>query len=1052
MLKRTGTISILKPCFSITFILFTFLVVQALAQTSYHHITVTQDPNGVITPLGTSGIVTIPDGGSKKFTLTPHLHYHIEDAFVDGSSVKEFLRWEGKIAYYTLANVMADHEITAAFSIDTPTLTVSKVGTGSGVISGTGIDCGVDCDNSYDWGTSIELTATSDSGSVFKGWFVAGTLVSKNPVRTITVTGNKKITAKFSKIYTLTVSKAGAGNGSIKSYLVSGINCGSECSETYLAGKQITLIAQPDRASKFAGWSGDTAGTSKQITISLDSDKTIVATFGEKAQALRMAKKVGVVETSSGLGSHPVFAGRVGLSPGDLPPDSDFFNDQTNICVEERSARELESVNEILCKIAQTKYDELLNYGTYKAQVDVNLCRSGRDDPSNGGERSQNESSGANMPNYELWVVNSSRTDDSSPQIVKFWIHQRSDGGADDIDKIILAKAVITEGVEETPPFGLFTISWKAYPDTKTPIEDRPVMAKGFMRTEREDTGKLLLKFIIHADFAIPGTSDFVIYTKKAVLDRAADGSTGGGTVSKYDNNSFLPEPTESIFDIAYDPGYFLREEKLEPPVQRCLSRTNFSETAWSYGLYDSNGARVNRDSGFSFRATIDGKDYYGWIGYWGIWFPKEVTINDGKTVYKQTFGAKPEPYTLLEKGGKLTKHAKKTITLGEIRNVLLEYVDPADQIRYRVKWDGTDFLKVAWLNGEGIWESIDPPVALDLTNLNFDILNFWSHALNGNTQVQLNYLGGCTLISPDPVFSCPASDATPVTFDTHELVYPDDIVPSTLYCFNNCPDVTKLSTEAPFNDYSNLQLGKLPTDPTVGHAQYTFDTNSMVLKAGVEEVIATSVSSNYSWGLVSGPLFSEAYLGLLACEMDSGNPADPDSTCGYRAWSDLPEYYTWETGPNDWNQFTALLSQSDGIALRFDPPLLVSYAHTWLDLTTSTFQLDYSSFGNLSGIPGICVDEDTGQEVPCSPDTRWIPQFTIPEGSELTDITDNVTKYLVKPLDIERRMGPLDLASCEGLTLTSYSLPDISDYSDFDIGPEPVLTDPPRVIGGILQ
>jgi hypothetical protein len=225
-----------------------------------------------------------------------------------------------------------------------------------------------------------------------------------------------------------------------------------------------------------------------------------------------------------------------------------------------------------------------------------------------------------------------------------------------------------------------------------------------------------------------------------------------------------------------------------------------------------------------------------------------------------------------------------------------------------------------------------------------------------------------------------------------------------------------------------------------------------MVLKSGTDEVVATNVSPNFSLGLVSGPLFSEAHLGLLACEMDSGDPADPDSTCGYRAWSDLPEYYTWETGPNDWNQFTVLRSQSDNTVLRFDPPLLVSYVHTWPNLTISTFQLDYSSFGNLWGIPGACVDEDTGQEVPCSSATRWIPQFTIPEGSEVTDATDSVTKYLVKPLDIERRMGPVDLSSCEGITLTSYPLPAISDYSDFSIGSEPVLTDPPRVIGGVIQ
>ena len=221
---------------------------------------------------------------------------------------------------------------------------------------------------------------------------------------------------------------------------------------------------------------------------------------------------------------------------------------------------------------------------------------------------------------------------------------------------------------------------------------------------------------------------------------------------------------------------------------------------------------------------------------------------------------------------------------------------------------------------------------------------------------------------------------------------------------------------------------------------------------SGETPVIATNPAENFPWGIMSGPLFDPSlYLGNLACEMMPGDPS-PDSTCGWKTWGDIPEYYIWETGPNSWNQFTALKDPGTEEVLEFEPPLLVSYTHTWDDLSTSIFYLEYSGFGNLNGIPGKCVDPDTGAEMPCGPDSRWVPQFNIPVGSQVDDVV-SATPYIVKPLEMEQRMKDTkNPALCADITLKSYSLPSLSDWVDPNIGDEPVVEGPPAVIGGVLQ
>ena len=76
------------------------------------------------------------------------------------------------------------------------TLKIQKTGDGNGTVktlNETGIDCGTDCTEQYQEGSSISLIATPDADSTFGGWFV-----NDNPVTApITVNQDITVTAKF---------------------------------------------------------------------------------------------------------------------------------------------------------------------------------------------------------------------------------------------------------------------------------------------------------------------------------------------------------------------------------------------------------------------------------------------------------------------------------------------------------------------------------------------------------------------------------------------------------------------------------------------------------------------------------------------------------------------------------------------------------------------------------------------------------------------------------------------------------------------------------------
>ena len=88
--------------------------------------------------------------------------------------------------------------VTAAFTVGTYALAISRMGTGKGTVtsSPSGISCGSACSAKYAYGTVVTLTATSATGSTFTGWSGGG-CSGAFPLCSVTVKAATAIKALF---------------------------------------------------------------------------------------------------------------------------------------------------------------------------------------------------------------------------------------------------------------------------------------------------------------------------------------------------------------------------------------------------------------------------------------------------------------------------------------------------------------------------------------------------------------------------------------------------------------------------------------------------------------------------------------------------------------------------------------------------------------------------------------------------------------------------------------------------------------------------------------
>ncbi|MFH2131891.1 MAG: hypothetical protein ABIK68_16070 [bacterium] len=777
-----------------------------------------------------------------------------------------------------------------------------------------------------------------------------------------------------------------------------------------------------------------------------DSSSSSTGTYSTSVQALSVNSKVSVIEAGASAATSKVNALKLdygaisaAIAVSNFSAASDYAKDETFVYVRDDTSQALNTVNSILCYFDQIQPDDMLNRGNYKAQVDESQCNQNKGGSSGGSSSGGGaDKSSSSTVSYSYWVVNSARADNSSNQVVKAWV-----AGSEDDPQYIKAKLTISEGKSATNSLGIFRLDFVGYKTDSAGNPTAETTMTGFMYSERNADGQVALKFYDAGSHDEDGKS--FGYEEGINVVRNTAGTEGYGSTLGQQWGQAGPTPV--TYNFAFNENYFYRSDA--DNKKACMNRKDFNETAWRYGLYDASGSRVDLNSGFPIKAESGGQTYHGWIGYWGLWMPSNAGIVNGSTVIKEAFGENEteQSYTVFQVGGKLEKHTKKTLTMAEIRNIPLSWYDNSNGTEFQVMWNGTSLVKKATRTQatNWQWQALSPEQTLTFTAGTFGFF-FYSESLGGDGQIKFDNWEAITGASGQSVTPTVSASST-VIFHVRDTVFPGDTtVPASFVCYDNCPDPSKM-------DQANYFFTSDWNNPV--KTEYTFSGG--VLKYNGTDVVMSTAGSGNQNGVWSGALFANtaSNLAALAC------PWDSSQTCAWQAWEKLSTYYTWSTGPNDWQKLTTLAS--GGSYLTFDSPMQVKYTHASGTYAGTVFYLDYQGFGNLNGIPEMCINTETGANLDCwsltesdyeSGKIRWMRKFVIPNGSLAVGTGTTATEYVIKALDVEQAMKKVADAVCDGagLSLSSHTLPVLSQWSDPAIGDEPTVTAAPAVIGGVVQ
>jgi co-chaperonin GroES (HSP10) len=199
-----------------------------------------------------------------------------------------FLGWTGSCTGTGVCTLTMDgaKAVSASFAsppIPTYVLTVTVTNGAAGSVTGTGISCPGDCNETLNQGTVVALTATPVSGGTFLGWTGACTGTG---ACSVTMNAAKTVGASFASpipTYVLSVSAHGGSPLTVASapgtVAGPGINCTFVCTATFNQGTVVTLTATPGTGAAFLGWSGACTGMGP-CSVTMNAAASVTATFG----------------------------------------------------------------------------------------------------------------------------------------------------------------------------------------------------------------------------------------------------------------------------------------------------------------------------------------------------------------------------------------------------------------------------------------------------------------------------------------------------------------------------------------------------------------------------------------------------------------------------------------------------------------------------------------------------------------------------------------------------------------------------------------------------
>ncbi|WP_345156543.1 InlB B-repeat-containing protein [Pontibacter saemangeumensis] len=188
-----------------------------------------------------------------------------------------FSGWSGDAsgtAYPLKLTMDANKSVTATFTpVQQASYTLTVTTTGSGTVL-------KDPDQElYVDGSSVTLTATPAAGYAFAGWSGDATGAA-NPL-SLTVSSDLSITATFTQVQqtSFTLAVITSGSGTVTK---------NPDQESYDPGTELTLTATPTTGYEFVGWGGDASGSANVVTLTMNADKAVTASFTEKLTTLRI--------------------------------------------------------------------------------------------------------------------------------------------------------------------------------------------------------------------------------------------------------------------------------------------------------------------------------------------------------------------------------------------------------------------------------------------------------------------------------------------------------------------------------------------------------------------------------------------------------------------------------------------------------------------------------------------------------------------------------------------------------------------------------------------
>jgi len=211
--------------------------------------------------------LTVPITGSGTVTLTPAGGFYEPGTEVTLTAQPGtgymFDAWYGDaVGTQTPVTITMDGDktVTANFILQyVLTRQVSPAGSGNIYVNTEG---------PYQRNAVVSLTAVPAAGYAFDHWGGPVTSTTKNPT-SVTMASNITVTAYFrvNTQYSLTLTRYGSGT-------VTATPTGP-----YAPGTQVTLRATPAAGYVFKGWGGDATGTVNPLTVTMNANKTISATF-----------------------------------------------------------------------------------------------------------------------------------------------------------------------------------------------------------------------------------------------------------------------------------------------------------------------------------------------------------------------------------------------------------------------------------------------------------------------------------------------------------------------------------------------------------------------------------------------------------------------------------------------------------------------------------------------------------------------------------------------------------------------------------------------------